>query len=136
MKIYAAFFVASIAVFSVSCFAETLCSKTSNDAELYQCSVKYKSQAEKELNHEYGLARERIVQMYGAQKNWVSSMPGLWLIRSVIGLNSGMVNVILKLLLQKKAVIHTMSQRISAFIEWILSVQPYLNSCHTDFLTS
>jgi hypothetical protein len=52
MKIYAAFFVASIAVFSASCFAETPCSKTSNDVELYQCSVKYKSQVEKELNHE------------------------------------------------------------------------------------
>jgi len=77
MKIYATFFVASIAVFSVSCFAETLCSKTSNDAELYQCSVKYKSQAEKELNHEYGLARERIVQMYGAQKKLGEQYAGI-----------------------------------------------------------
>lgn len=77
MKIYAAFFVTSIAAFSASCFAETPCCKTSNDIEPYQCSVKYKSQAEKALHHEYGLARERIVKMYGSQKNWVSSMSGL-----------------------------------------------------------
>lgn len=77
MKIYAVFFVTSIAAFSASCFAETPCCKTSNDIEPYQCSVKYKSQAEKALHHEYGLARERIVKMYGSQKNWVSSMSGL-----------------------------------------------------------
>ncbi|MBP2168768.1 uncharacterized protein YecT (DUF1311 family) [Erwinia toletana] len=53
---------------SASAFAEDICSNEPSDGALYQCTVQQKKLAENDLNKEYAVAKKRIVQMYGAQK--------------------------------------------------------------------
>lgn len=53
---------------SRSVLAADVCANQPSDGALYQCTVQQKKLAEDDLNKEYGVAKQRITQMYGTQK--------------------------------------------------------------------
>jgi uncharacterized protein YecT (DUF1311 family) len=53
---------------SLPALANTVCTNSQSDGELYQCTVQQKKRVEENLNQEYAIAKKRIGQMYGAAR--------------------------------------------------------------------